>query len=147
MPKTERWQWYVEESAPTEQHHHAIDRVYFAGRSQFQQVAVIGTPVFGSNTRINPPHAKPPASRAGHIEVIFPIAHFQPHRYLFSLWLGDHYSDYCSVEKALQIEFRHDVPPPLPLQYIGSLRLPVRWDYRAAVDNSPSQQHTRMARH
>jgi len=47
MPKTEHWQWYVEESAPTEQHHHAIDEVYFAGRSEFQQVSVIRTPVFG----------------------------------------------------------------------------------------------------
>ena len=47
MPKTEHWQWYVEESAPTEQHHHAIDEVYFAGRSDFQQVSVIKTPVFG----------------------------------------------------------------------------------------------------
>jgi len=47
MPKTEHWQWYVEESAPTEQHHHAIDTVYYAGRSDFQQVSVISTPVFG----------------------------------------------------------------------------------------------------
>ncbi len=47
MPKTEHWQWYVEQSAPTEHHHHAIDEVYFAGRSAFQQVAVISTPVFG----------------------------------------------------------------------------------------------------
>ncbi|HUN28199.1 MAG TPA: fused MFS/spermidine synthase [Alphaproteobacteria bacterium] len=47
MPKTEHWQWYVEESAPTEAHHHAIERVYFSGRSDFQQVAVISTPVFG----------------------------------------------------------------------------------------------------
>ncbi len=47
MPKTEHWQWYVEEFAPTEQHHHAIDTVYFSGRSDFQQVSVIGTPVFG----------------------------------------------------------------------------------------------------
>ncbi len=47
MPKTEHWQWYVEEFAPTEQHHHAIDTVYFAGRSEFQQVSVIGTPAFG----------------------------------------------------------------------------------------------------
>ncbi len=47
MPKTEHWQWYVEESAPTEQHHHAIDNVYYTGRSEFQQVAVISTPVFG----------------------------------------------------------------------------------------------------
>lgn len=47
MPKTEHWQWYVEESAPTEAHHHAIETVYFSGRSEFQQVAVISTPVFG----------------------------------------------------------------------------------------------------
>ncbi len=47
MPKTERWQWYVEESAPTEQHHHAIERVYFSGRSPFQQIAVVETPVYG----------------------------------------------------------------------------------------------------
>ncbi len=47
MPKTEYWQWYVEESAPTERHHHAIDHVYYAGHSEFQQVSVISTPVFG----------------------------------------------------------------------------------------------------
>jgi spermidine synthase len=47
MPKTEHWQWYVEEFAPTEQHHHAIDEVFFAGRSEFQQISVIRTPVFG----------------------------------------------------------------------------------------------------
>ena len=47
MPKTEHWQWYVEESAPTEQHHHAIETVYYSGRSDFQQVAIIETPVFG----------------------------------------------------------------------------------------------------
>jgi spermidine synthase len=47
MPKTEHWQWYVEESAPTEAHHHAVETVFFSGRSDFQQVAVISTPVFG----------------------------------------------------------------------------------------------------
>ncbi len=47
MPKTEQWQWYVEESAPTEAHHHAIENVFYSGRSDFQQVAVISTPVFG----------------------------------------------------------------------------------------------------
>ncbi|MBV8117309.1 MAG: fused MFS/spermidine synthase [Candidatus Eremiobacteraeota bacterium] len=47
MPKTERWQWYVEESAPSEQHHHAIDAVFYSGRSEFQQISIIGTPVFG----------------------------------------------------------------------------------------------------
>jgi spermidine synthase len=47
MPKTEHWQWYVEEFAPTEQHHHAVDELYFAGRTPFQSVAVLRTPTFG----------------------------------------------------------------------------------------------------
>ncbi len=47
MPKTERWQWYVEQFSPTEAHYHAVDRVYYAGRSQFQDIGIIGTPVFG----------------------------------------------------------------------------------------------------
>lgn len=47
MPKTENWQWYVEQFAPTEQHHHAVARVYYAGRSQFQDIGIIETPVFG----------------------------------------------------------------------------------------------------
>ena len=47
MPKTERWQWYVEQFAPTEEHHHALDRVYYQGHSQFQEIGIVGTPVFG----------------------------------------------------------------------------------------------------
>jgi spermidine synthase len=47
MPKTQHWQWYVEEFAPTEQHHHAVDEVLFSGRSEFQQIAVVRSPVFG----------------------------------------------------------------------------------------------------
>jgi spermidine synthase len=47
VPKTERWQWYVEQFAPTEQHHHAIEETYHAGRTEFQDVAVIRTETFG----------------------------------------------------------------------------------------------------
>jgi spermidine synthase len=47
VPKTERWQWYVEEFSPTEAHHHAIEEVYFAGRTDFQDVAVIRSAAFG----------------------------------------------------------------------------------------------------
>jgi spermidine synthase len=47
MPKTEYWQWYVEQFAPTEEHHHAIAETYYAGRTDFQHVAVIRTPAFG----------------------------------------------------------------------------------------------------
>lgn len=47
MPKTQRWHWYVEEFAPSEQHHHAIEDVYYSGRSKYQQIAVLRSPVFG----------------------------------------------------------------------------------------------------
>jgi len=47
VPKTEHWHWYVEEFASSEQHHHAVDEVYYSGRSQFQQIAVLRSPVFG----------------------------------------------------------------------------------------------------
>ena len=47
MPKTEQYQWYTEQFAPTELHAHAIDETYFAGTTPFQSVAVLRTPVFG----------------------------------------------------------------------------------------------------
>jgi len=47
MPKTQMWHWYVEEFSPAEQHHHAIDELYYSGRSNFQQIAVVRSPVFG----------------------------------------------------------------------------------------------------
>ena len=47
MPKTEHFQWYTEQFAPTELHAHAIDETYYAGRTPFQSVAVLRTPVFG----------------------------------------------------------------------------------------------------
>jgi spermidine synthase len=47
MPKTEHYAWYTEQFAPTEIHAHAIDETYYAGRTLFQSVAVLRTPVFG----------------------------------------------------------------------------------------------------
>jgi spermidine synthase len=47
MPKTQRWHWYVEEFSPSEQHHHAIDELHYSGRSEFQQIAIVRSPVFG----------------------------------------------------------------------------------------------------
>ena len=41
MPKTERWHWYVEEFFPTEQHHRAIDAVYYAGETAYQSIGII----------------------------------------------------------------------------------------------------------
>ena len=47
MPKTEHWQWYVERFGPTEFHQHAVEETFFAGRTAFQEVAVIRTAAFG----------------------------------------------------------------------------------------------------
>jgi spermidine synthase len=47
MPKTEHYQWYTEQFAPTELHAHAIEETYYSGRTPFQSVAVLSTPVFG----------------------------------------------------------------------------------------------------
>jgi spermidine synthase len=47
MPKTQHWQWYVEEFAPTEAHHHAIDELLVSERTAYQQLAVVRSPVFG----------------------------------------------------------------------------------------------------
>jgi spermidine synthase len=47
MPKTEHYQWYVEQFADTEAHHHAIEELYYAGKTPFQSVAVLRTEVFG----------------------------------------------------------------------------------------------------
>jgi spermidine synthase len=47
MPKTEHYQWYVERFSDTELHHHAIDELYYAGRTPFQSVAVLRTAAFG----------------------------------------------------------------------------------------------------
>ncbi len=47
MPKTDRWNWYVEEFAPTELHQHAVSKLFYSGESAFQQIAVLETPVFG----------------------------------------------------------------------------------------------------
>jgi spermidine synthase len=47
VPKTQYWQWYVERFAETEMHHHAVEETYYAGRTAFQEVAVIRSAAFG----------------------------------------------------------------------------------------------------
>lgn len=47
MPKTEHWQWYVEQFSPTELHHHALEETYYAGRTKFQSVAIVRSATFG----------------------------------------------------------------------------------------------------
>lgn len=95
----------------------------------------VGTPVFGTNTRVDPPSEEMAPSSAGRIEAVIPGAYFRPHHYLFSLWLGDYYQDYCMLDKALQVELRDDTPRSHP-QDSGSVCVPIRWHYRTAVDYS-----------
>jgi len=101
----------------------------------FVMYDAIGTPIFGTNTRLEPPPAELPASSAGHIEAVIPMGSFRPQRYFFSLWLGDQFSDYCSLEKVLQIDLHDGRFLALSPQVIGSLSLPVRWSYATQSGN------------
>ncbi len=47
MPKTQYWNWYVEQFSETELHQHAVEELYYAGRTAFQDVAVIRSSTFG----------------------------------------------------------------------------------------------------
>ena len=47
MPKTENFQWYVEQVAPGEIHGHALTATLAQGRSRFQTYAVVESPLFG----------------------------------------------------------------------------------------------------
>ena len=47
MPKTELWQWYVEEFSPAEFHHHALEETYYSGKTAFQSVAIVRSAAFG----------------------------------------------------------------------------------------------------
>jgi len=47
VPKTENFQWYVEQVAAGEVHGHALTETLVAGRSKFQTYAVVRSPLFG----------------------------------------------------------------------------------------------------
>ena len=62
----------------------------------------------------------------------------RPNRYLFSLWLGDAYTDYCELPRILQAEV-DGIGAALPSHIIGSMRLAVDWRFRGA---SPMEEET-----
>jgi lipopolysaccharide transport system ATP-binding protein len=92
-----------------------------------------GTPVFGTNTRIDPPPVKPTPRTTGRIEALIPSNQFRPNHYQFSLWLGSEFHDYCTVEKALQVELSDETPRVHP-QNSGSVLVPISWRYGAMAD-------------
>lgn len=100
----------------------------------------MGNPVFGTNTRLEPPTTMMSSTSSGRIEVVIPTEVFRPNRYLISLWLGDTYSDYCELPKVLQVEVS-GIQIDMPSHVIGSMRLPLRWTFRdssAAVSPAPN---------
>jgi spermidine synthase len=47
VPKTENFQWYVEQVGRGEIHGHALTQTLVSGRSKFQEYAIVVSPVFG----------------------------------------------------------------------------------------------------
>ena len=91
-----------------------------------------GNPVFGTNSRLQPPDVKMPSVSSGRIEVTIPTAHLRPNRYLISLWLGDAYLDYCELPKVLLAQVS-GVRLDISSEYIGSMLLPVQWNLRESL--------------
>jgi lipopolysaccharide transport system ATP-binding protein len=92
----------------------------------------VGNPVFGTNTRLEPPPVPFPPACSGRFEVSIPTGHFRPNRYLISLWLADAYTDYCEHSKVLQAEvsgLQLDAPPHV----VGSVRIPLTWRFQSGL--------------
>jgi lipopolysaccharide transport system ATP-binding protein len=85
-----------------------------------------GSPIFGTNIRSNPDTAVTPC-RTGSFTINIPALYFRPNRYFFSLYLGDSYTDYCILERAVNVELGHTVPDELPPSLVGCLNIPVEW--------------------
>ena len=47
MPKTENFQWYVEQVSPGEVHGHSLTATLASGQSEFQTYAIVASPLFG----------------------------------------------------------------------------------------------------
>ncbi len=92
---------------------------------------MVGVPIFGTNPRIDPPNVNAPAMSGGTIELTIASDNLRPDAYTISLWLGDHYHDYCVVENAISVQVNGGARDPNQpgRALIGSMRLPVHWKY------------------
>lgn len=89
----------------------------------------LGAPVFGTNNSADPIYPPPQSARAGRFEVAIPADNFRPDRYLFSLWLGDPFTDYYVREMLLQINLNSAVGGGLPTDCNGNIYLPTDWRF------------------
>ena len=102
---------------------------------------LVGAPIFGTNPSIDPPNVDAPAMSSGTIEVAISSAELRPDSYNVSLWLGDHYHDYCSVENASRVQVNGGVRDPNQpgRAEIGSTRLQSHWSYYPEVATGADQ--------
>ena len=102
---------------------------------------MVGTPIFGTDPKIDPPNVDAPAMSRGTIELAISSAELRPDTYRISLWLGDRYQYYCEVENAVGVQVNGGVRDPnQPARsQIGCTRLKVRWSYDAEVADEVSQ--------
>jgi lipopolysaccharide transport system ATP-binding protein len=89
----------------------------------------LGTPVFGTNNSAEPIFPPPEAASAGRFEVAIPAGNFRADRYLFSLWLGDPFTDYYVREMILQANLNNAVGGGLPTDCNGNIYLQTDWLY------------------
>ena len=93
-----------------------------------------GNPLFGSNGRFDPHPGMPEAMESGTIVVHIATEALRPATYYLSLWLGDHYGDYCRLERCLTVEVGTGAGETWrpPQNAIGSFQLQTRWEYDPA---------------
>jgi lipopolysaccharide transport system ATP-binding protein len=91
----------------------------------------VGAPIFGTDNRAEPISPPPGPARSGRFEVAIPAGNFRPDRYLFSLWLGDHYTNHCTREMALKIDLNANVGGELSAQDYGNAYIRTHWSYEA----------------
>jgi lipopolysaccharide transport system ATP-binding protein len=91
----------------------------------------VGTPVFGTDSFAEPISPPPEPAMAGRFEVAIPADNFRPDRYMFTLWLCDYYTVYCTRELALQVNINGNLGGGPSTQYYGSIYLPTHWSYKA----------------
>jgi lipopolysaccharide transport system ATP-binding protein len=98
-----------------------------------------GTPVFGTNGRMDSRGVMPTPRTSGRIAVAIPGRFLRPSRYFCSLWLGDAYSDYCALEKVIHFDLNNGDPVELPPEIVGCVNLPVTWTWKEIVPESELQ--------
>lgn len=90
----------------------------------------LSSPIFGTNTNVDPITPQPEPADRGRFEITIPAVMFRPDRYLISLWLAEAYADHCIREKILAIDVESTVGGDLPARLVGNVHLPAGIAFR-----------------